>query len=130
MKTLVTVLERLDTLQQEAMQFENLHYRVNLLTAIEDTRTYVVLNQGKFIKFINDNPLPKEDYISSQSVLNWNSQDGAILCLNKKYRMDCIIRCCESGLSIKEYETETQNKVRELDEYIDQMPKASPDMSI
>lgn len=120
MKTLVDILKRLDTLESEATQFNNTHYRVQLLQTINSARTFVVVNQGNYIKFINENPIPKESYISSQSVLNWNNEDGAILCLNKRYRMDCILRCCDSGLSIKEYEIEAQKKVRELDEYIEQ----------
>ena len=120
MTTLVTLLERLDTLENEAMNFENQHYSRQLVQTIHATREHIVLNQGRIIKFFNENPLPEDHYISSQSVLNWNSTDGAILCLNNRHRMDCIIRCCESGLSIKEYETEARKKVRELDEYIEQ----------
>ena len=120
MKTLVDILKRLDTLENEATQFNNRHYSTQLLQTIHSARTFVVLNQGKYIKFINENPIPEESYISSKSVLNWNSEDGAILCLNRRYRIDCILRCCDSGLSIKEYEIEAQKKVRGLDEYIEQ----------
>ena len=54
MTTLVTLLERLDILENEVINFENPHYRVQLIQTIHATREYIVLNQGRIIKFFNE----------------------------------------------------------------------------
>jgi hypothetical protein len=122
MKTLVYFLERLDTLEQEITTFTDRTYRGKLLTAINDARNFLMLNQNKFLKFVNENPLTKEHYIMSDSVTCYDEELGAILCLDRKHRMMCMFRCCESGFSIKEYETEARLQANELEFALAQVP--------
>ena len=122
MKTLVYFLERLDTLEQEITTFTNKTYRGKLLNAVYDARNFLMLNQNKFLNFVNENPLTKEHYIMSNSVTCYDEKLGAILCLDRKHRMMCIFRCCESGFSIKEYEFEARLQANELEFALTQVP--------